>query len=378
MNVLLIEPEFPIAAKSKNHSNFLPIGLLKLASYYRKQKHTVCLIRGNIEAPFYPDRICITSLFTYWAAHVKDSVEFYKMLYPEAKIIVGGIYATLMPDHCKQFTGCDRVFIGQHQAADKCKPAYDLVDIDYQIIHGMRGCSRKCSFCGIWRIESLSYKTATQIKNEICSNKLIFYDNNMLVNRNIDQILKMLAMTKFNGKHIRCECQSGFDGRIIEKKPYLARMLKDSRFENIRIAWDFNYEQHTQVERWIRIFENAGFRRSEMFVFMIYNWDFDFKEMDLKRKKCFEWGVQIADCRFRPLDQTFDHYNPLRIDQTNNDYYIHHNWSDELIKQFRKDVRQHNICIRHRVPWSEYSKERERGNLIEIGLSIISNQKLSC
>ena len=29
-NVLLVEPNFPIPAKSRNHSNFLPIGLLHL------------------------------------------------------------------------------------------------------------------------------------------------------------------------------------------------------------------------------------------------------------------------------------------------------------------------------------------------------------
>ena len=35
--VLLVEPNFPIPAKSRNHSNFLPIGLLKIASYLRSK-----------------------------------------------------------------------------------------------------------------------------------------------------------------------------------------------------------------------------------------------------------------------------------------------------------------------------------------------------
>ena len=33
--VLLVEPNFPIPNKSRNHSNFLPIGLLKIAGYLR-------------------------------------------------------------------------------------------------------------------------------------------------------------------------------------------------------------------------------------------------------------------------------------------------------------------------------------------------------
>ena len=137
--LLLVEPEFPIAAKSKNHSKFLPIGLLKLAAYYRNNDFDIQLNRGNYESNFYPDQILITSLFTYWADYVRDTVRFYKTKYPKAHIIVGGIYASLMPEHCKIYTGCDEVFVGLYEKAENCRPAYDLVDVDYQIIHGMRG-----------------------------------------------------------------------------------------------------------------------------------------------------------------------------------------------------------------------------------------------
>jgi len=359
-NILFVEPEFPIANKSKNHSNFLPIGLLKLASFYRDLGYRIELIRGNSESQFIPNEIFITSLFTYWSDYVRDSVLFYRALYPNSKIIVGGIYATLMPDHCKSFTTCDEVFIGQHSDAEKCLPAYDLVDVDYQIIHGMRGCTRKCPFCGIWKIENLSYKNANEIKNEICKNKLVFYDNNILVNPHIEDILEMLATTRLNNKVLHCESQSGFDGRILAKKPYLAQLLKSARFNNIRLAWDFSYEQYPEVENWISLLENAGYNRRRIFIFMVYNWSFDYDELEAKRKKCFEWNVQIADCRFRPLDQTFDNYSPKLDFQTDKDYYIHSNWTDTLIRKFRSDVRKHNICIRYKIDWNSYQKSYER------------------
>jgi hypothetical protein len=362
MNVLLIEPNFPFKHKSKNHSSFLPIGLLKLASLFRSQKFEVQLLRGNTEADNYPDQIYITSLFTYWSIYVKESVNFYKNLYPKSKIIVGGIYATLMPEHCKEYTGCDEVYIGQNEEAENFLPAYDLVDVDYQIVHGMRGCSRKCPFCGIWKIEKLSFKNAEQINKEICSNKLIFYDNNMLVNPDIENILTMLSNTNYKGRALKCECQSGFDGRILAKRPELALYLKKARFENIRLAWDFAYEQYSEVEKWILIMENAGYIRNEIFIFMVYNWSFEYEELEAKRKKCFEWGVQIADCRFRPLDQTFDNYSSQARQQTGNDYYIHSNWTDKLIRKFRSDVRKHNICIRYKIEWNNYEKRLESIN----------------
>lgn len=361
-NILLVEPAFPIPTKSKNHSNFLPIGLLKLASYYRKKGCRIKLNRGNQLAGFYPDKIFITSLFTYWSLYVKDTVTFYKKKYPKAIIEVGGIYATLMPKHCKKYTGCNKVHKGLHKAAEKCLPAYDLIDVDYQIIHGMRGCERRCPFCGIWRIEEKTFKTVEQIKKEICKNKIIFYDNNMLVNPNIDDILMMLSETIFKERVLKCECQSGFDGRILAMKPELALLLKKARFKNIRLAWDFAYEQFSEVENWISIMENAGYKRKDIFIFMVYNWSFDYYELEAKRKKCFEWGVQIADCRFRPLDQTFDNYNSHVNHQNENDYYIHSNWTDSLIRKFRANVRKHNICVRYKIEWDNYEKKLERTN----------------
>lgn len=361
-NILLVEPAFPINPKSKNHANFLPIGLLKIASYLRSKNVCFHLVRGNEQVEIIPEEIYITSLFTYWAGYVKESVTFYRQLFPKSKIIVGGIYATLMPEQCKEFTQCDEVFIGLHLDAEKLLPAYDLVDVKYQIIHGMRGCSMKCPFCGIWKIEDLTFKNAEQIKNEICSNKLIFYDNNILLNPFIEDILLMLESKTYKGRFVTCECQSGFDGRILGKKPVLAKLLKNARFKNIRLAWDFAYEQFDEVESWILILEKNGYKRKDIFIFMIYNWSFDYSELEAKRQKCFDWGVQIADCRFRPLNQTYDNYNSNVKEQSGNDYYIHSNWSDYLIRKFRSDVRKHNICIRHKIDWKNYEKRLERIN----------------
>ena len=360
--ILLVEPEFPIPTKSKNHSNFLPIGLLKLAAYYRNKGCEIQLNRGNKPADFYPNRILVTSLFTYWSNYVKETVQYYKKKYPKASVEVGGVYATLMPEHCKSHTGCDKIFTAQHKGADACKPAYDLVDVDYQIIHGMRGCIRNCPFCGIWRIEKKQFKDADQIKKEINSNKLVFYDNNMLVNPHIEEILEMLANTRHNDKIIHNECQSGFDGRILMQKPHLAKMLKKARFENVRIAWDFPYNEASvrMVKAWIDLLEEAGYNKKDLYIFMIYNWDYDYNHMELKRAQCYEWGVQIADCRYRPLDQTFDRYNPRKKEQSNEDYFIHESWSDADIRQFRRNVRRHNICIRHNIPWDKYDQISER------------------
>jgi len=369
---LLVEPDFPIPSKSKNHKNFLPIGLLKIASFLRNNGNQVKLIRGipkkleEIEEiqRFKPEEVWVTSLFTYWAKYVKDIVDFYKKTIPYCKIIVGGIYASLFQkEEVKKYTGCDDVYQGILQEVEGCLPAYDLLKntnprpIDYQIIHASRGCLRKCAFCGTWKIEPC-FLAEKSIRERIIQKKLVFYDNNLLMNPYIENILEELIELK-NKRILWCESQSGFDGRILLNKPYLAKMIKQAGFRYPRIAWDWKFKDFENIRKQVDILIKAGYSSKEIFIFVLYNWDVPFHEMEKKRIKCWEWGVQIADCRYRPLNQLYDNYNPRIIGQNNKDYYIHEKsgWTDELIKQYRRNVRRQNICVRHGFPF--YSKSFE-------------------
>jgi len=374
MNILLVEPNFPIPAKSKNHKNFLPIGLLKIASYLKNKEIEVKLIRGTPKnsqelseiSNFSPNEIWITSLFTYWAKYVKDAVKYYKSIFPQSKIIVGGIYASLFSKkQVKQYTGCDEVYQGIIPEAEKYFPAYDLLKnanphpIDYQILHSSRGCKRHCNFCGTWKIEP-KFIPKRSIKNEVRYDKLIFYDNNLFMNPKIEEILQELIDLKKEGKIKWCESQSGFDGRILLDKPHLAKKIKKAGFRYPRIAWDGRYKEYINIAKQVNILKEAGYPSKEINIFMLYNWDIPFEEMEMKRIKCWEWGIQIADCRYRPLNQLFDNYNSRKTVQTDKDYYIHREtgWTDILVKQFRKNVRRQNICVRHGFPF--YSKDFEQ------------------
>ena len=392
-NVLLVEPNFPIPNKSRNHSNFLPIGLLKIAAYLRSKSIEIKLIRyeeandtkkkydntvqttlipeneeigGDVDK-FEPDLICVTSIFTYWSKYVKNAVQYCKNSYgKDIPVLVGGIYASLLPDHCKEYTGCDDVILGPIDGAEKVPPAYDLVDVDYQIIHTTRGCIRQCGFCGTYIIEPewLCKKT---IKDEILENgkkKVIFYDNNLLANEYIEDILNELIELKKDKKITYVESQSGFDGRILRKKPYLAKMLKDAGFKNPKIAWDHSINEKKLIKKQLDILVDSGFKPKEVSIFMIYNYEekggLGYDEMEQKRVECAKWGVQITDCRYRPLERTDDEYSSYKKHQTNEDYHINHNWTDHEIRKFRRNIRRHNICMRHDVDYHSSILERKK------------------
>ena len=252
------------------------------------------------------------------------------------------------------------VITGIIPEAEKLPPAYDLVDVDYQILHTTRGCIRKCGFCGTYIIEP-EWLWKESIKDEITKKKLIFYDNNLLANENIENILDELIELKKEKKITYVESQSGFDGRIMLKNPHLAKKLKDAGFKNPKIAWDHSVKQAPYIKRQIDLLVDAGFKEKEISIFMIYNYDLDYEEMEEKRVNCANWGVQITDCRFRPLDQTFDEYSPSKHKgQTEKDYHIHENWTDQEIRKFRRNVRRHNICMRHEVDYHSTLLERKK------------------
>ena len=369
-NVLLVEPCFPVPAKSRNHSNFLPLGLLKIAGYLREKKYNVCLQRFPEKIVFNPDIIFVTSLFTYWSKYVREVVTYYKKEYPSVPVIVGGIYASLLPEHCKKYTECDEVITGIIPEVETVKPAYDLVDVDYQILHTTRGCIRKCGFCGVYIVEpEWMYKKS--IKEEICKKKLVFYDNNLLANPYIEGILDELVQLKKEKKISYVESQSGFDGRLLINNPRYAVKMKEAGFKNPKIAWDHSINDAPQIKKQLDVLIHAGYKAKEISVFMIYNFDIDYNEMEDKRVKCFEWGVQITDCRFRPLNSVHDGYNPRKKRQTRNEYHIHEGWADYEVRMFRKNVRRHNICIRSNADF--YSTLIERKSLPRAKIKELKN-----
>jgi hypothetical protein len=354
-NILLVQPAFPIPCKSRNHRSYFPVGLLKLATYYRHNGCKVELALGNRSLRRRPDQILITSLFTYWSSYVHDAVRFYKTQFSKAKVTVGGIYATLMPDHCAT-SGCDEVFVGLHEEAEKCLPDLRLIRTDYQVLHASRGCPRKCRFCGVRLLEK-DFVPKRSVLSEVKRRRLVFYDNNFLANPYAENILLELATIRLGGKPVVCESQSGFDARLLT--PDVARMLKQAHFIYPRVAWDGGMAEEETTDRAIRSLVNVGYRARDISVYMLYNHHHPLKVLSEKLRCCGRWGVQISDCRYRPLNAVYDGYQPSagKNGQSGEEYYIHPNWTDGEIREFRRLVRRQNICVRY--GFGRYSLEKE-------------------
>lgn len=146
MKVLLVEPQ-----RGRDwgpHQQYL--GLLRIGNYHQ-------CIGDDVEYVFsptkphtfgYPDMIYVTSMFTYWYKNVWAAVKHYKSLYPKAFVMLGGIYATLCPEHAKG-SGADLVMPGQHIPAKDYAPDPTLIpeETDYAYMMSSFGCDKACTYC---------------------------------------------------------------------------------------------------------------------------------------------------------------------------------------------------------------------------------------
>ncbi len=128
MRVLLVEPEYTQAKRTKHEAKLCTIGLYKHYFFHVSKGDKVCLVKGCVTPEIEPDMIKITSLFTYWSKDVFKAIEFYSKMYPNAIIKVGGIFASLMPEAVKE----NNPDVVVHKGIDK---EVEFVSIDWKYLN---------------------------------------------------------------------------------------------------------------------------------------------------------------------------------------------------------------------------------------------------
>jgi radical SAM superfamily enzyme YgiQ (UPF0313 family) len=84
-----------------------------VARNYSRYGIPVQWFRDDLAATEKPDLILVTSLMTYWYPGVAAAIRELRAAFPGVPVLLGGIYATLCPDHARQASGADAVFTGQ-------------------------------------------------------------------------------------------------------------------------------------------------------------------------------------------------------------------------------------------------------------------------
>lgn len=354
-NILLIEPGY----KNK----YPPLGLMKLAQYHgpHGKGDNVRFIKGEDRSVLSTawDRIYVTTLFSFEFTRISQAIDFalYVANGQADKVFVGGIAASLMLDRfleVPRWRGIRFIkgLLGESPAVSlqlddfseelysddrKGTPIEDLVP-DYSILdqitykypvadayftYASRGCIRKCSFCGVPKLEgdqrdAQSIAALVRDVDRLYGEKkdLTLMDNNVVASSRFKEIIaeiRDLGFTpgaKLTSRKVpvqrRVDFNQGVDARILCKDPVYLRELSTICLRPLRIAFDHLGLRKPYTEA-VRIAHNYGL--NELSNYMLYNFHDSpadlYERMRINVDLNEELGIRIWSfpMRYQPTDR---------------------------------------------------------------------------
>jgi radical SAM superfamily enzyme YgiQ (UPF0313 family) len=236
------------------------------------------------------NEIYITSSMTYWWESIRDTINILREHFPSSKILLGGIYPTLCPEHAEKNVGADIVVKGEIYEASDMWTDISLYEKtpEYAIITSSRGCPFDCSYCAQKQLngENIRCRNPTDVVDEIedkvkCFGikEFAFYEDNLLINGNHFEGILDLIIEK--DLHINLYAPEGMNPSLLSQK--ILGKMKEAGFKKIHLGfesiseemkkkWNRFHETLEQFESALKMCERAGFklRTPEINAFVLY------------------------------------------------------------------------------------------------------------
>jgi radical SAM superfamily enzyme YgiQ (UPF0313 family) len=253
-----------------------------------------------------PAAILVTSLMTYWYPGVAEVIRLARQQFPGVPVLLGGVYATLCPDHACRHSGADLLVTGpgeeailQHLASlfNTSLPSIDQANLDtlpYPALHlaeGLgfiplltsRGCPFTCAYCASGflapRYQRRSPLTVVEElwywQQNLNLTEVAFYDDALLVAAE-SHLLPILEELARRGAVFRFHTPNALHARFIDRE--VARWLKRARFATLRLGVETaapgkaRLDQKLngdELEATLRYLQEAGFSPKDIGVYLL-------------------------------------------------------------------------------------------------------------
>jgi radical SAM superfamily enzyme YgiQ (UPF0313 family) len=285
-----------------------PPALAPIPRKYRRYGITEEAFRERLESVGEPQVVLVTSLMTYWYPGPFHVIRLVKERYPNSSVVMGGIYATLCPDHAHKYSGADYVLPGNSLARILSMveelmgvppqgvpqnfnldgldfPAFDLYPgLDYGCIITSQGCPYRCDYCASWKItRGFSQRDPQRVVDEIALwkdtfkvNDIAFYDDALLVNSE-KHFIPMARELLRRGMRCRFHTPNGIHGRELSAE--IASLMYEAGFKTIRLGLETSDATrqrrigdkvtNREMERAITVLREAGFSGEEVGVYIL-------------------------------------------------------------------------------------------------------------
>jgi radical SAM superfamily enzyme YgiQ (UPF0313 family) len=257
-----------------------------------------------------PDLVMLSCSMTYWYPGVQLAVDLVKRRFGRnVPVVLGGVYATLCPEHARSESGADIILSGPgenlvlpliremfgdasaarvefNSLADLPDPAFHLLpSTEILAVSTSRGCPNSCSYCAGCLLfpgfEQLPHRRAVELirtlPERFGTRHLAFYDDALLVNK-ARHFLPILAGMRETAGMMAVHLPNGLSVRGIDRAT--ARLLRSAGVRSIFLS------QESMDDGWLRDtgsekvsprdlasalahLEKAGYRRSEISVYLL-------------------------------------------------------------------------------------------------------------
>jgi radical SAM superfamily enzyme YgiQ (UPF0313 family) len=245
-----------------------------------------------------PDLVFVTSLMTYWYPGVQETISVIRELFPKALVVLGGIYASLCPEHAAEHAGADQVIAGaaeerllqivEHHTGVGVAARFDPRDLDtypypamdlqhlinYVPILTTRGCPFECAYCAAHILNpGLRRRSPESVVAEIeywhkkfQVNDFVLYDDAFLVDP-VHHALPVLDAISRSTWRVRFHTPNALHIRGITAET--ADLLAACGFETLRLGLESTEFEHREgldrkvtsdeFRRAVAHLKNAGF-----------------------------------------------------------------------------------------------------------------------
>ena len=317
-NILLVEPGYS--------NKYPPLGLMKIAAYHGPHgcDDNVLFVKGDrsdvLDRAW--DRVYVTTLFSFEWKRTSAAIDFaLRAARGQAeRVFVGGIAATLMFEEFirePRWAGIRfiRGLLDQAPAAslqlsvvdgdfgtrdtngtpiEELVPDYSILEhISYEYpVHdayfgyASRGCVRKCSFCGVPKLEG-GQREMPSIEDLVvgvdeqfgAKKDLILMDNNVAASTRYKEVIAQIRDIGFERGAVfersdappvkrRVDFNQGVDARILSKTPMYLREMAKICIDPLRIAFD-HVGMRRVYERSVEMAADYGL--TSLSNYMLYN-----------------------------------------------------------------------------------------------------------
>jgi radical SAM superfamily enzyme YgiQ (UPF0313 family) len=288
-----------------------------------------------------PDLVMVASGMTYWYPGVVEAIRRIRARFGSVPVALGGVYASLCPEHAREHSGADHILagpatasslrladevMGSNSDADRFAdprawpaPAHDMVSRSYAGLITSWGCPFRCTYCASRRLQpTYVQREPRAVVDEIaeCTRRGIrdfaFYDDALLIDAQ-EHIVPILEEVLARGLQVRLHTPNGLHASPIT--PELARLMRLAGVPGIRLSLETTnaFRQRTTggkvtTDTFLRAVAHlkaAGFRSGELVAYILAGLpDQPLSEVEDSVRFVHRQGVMAKLALFSPIPGT--------------------------------------------------------------------------